>query len=78
MMSQVEIDVRPYRDNSNTLAKLVIGMLLVVGVTLSAFGVQYKSRKTESSVSWHNVSDTLHQVELAKEDLFATLRDKSP
>ena len=78
MMSQVDIDVRPYRDDSKTFAKLIVAVLLVAGVTLSALGVQYKSRKTESSVSWHNVSDTLHQVEVAKADLFATLRNKSP
>lgn len=78
MMSEVEIDVRPYRDTSKTLSKLIVAVLLVTGVTLSAFGLQHKSRKTDSTVSWHNVSDTLHQVELAKADLFATLRDKSP
>ena len=78
MMSEVEIDVRPYRDTSKTLSKLIVAVMLVTGVTISAVGLQHKSRETESTVSWHNVSDTLHQVELAKADLFATLRDKSP
>jgi hypothetical protein len=78
MMSEVDIDVRPYRDTSKTLSKLIVAVLLVAGVTLSAVGLQHKSSKTETTVSWHNVSDTLHQVELAKADLFATLRDKSP
>jgi len=77
MMSEVEIDVRPYRNSENTLRNSVVGVLLVIGVTLSAAGVQHKREKAKASVSWHNVSDTLQQVELAKSDLFATLRDKS-
>ena len=79
MMCQVEIDVSAERNSKRTLAKLLIGVMLVAGVTLSAAGVhQQKLKKAKSGVAWHNVSDTLHQVERAKADLFATLRDKSP
>lgn len=79
MMSQVEIDVRPERHSGNGVAKLVVGVLLVAGVAISAVGLQHKrNQRAQPTVSWHNVSDTLHQVELAKADLFATLRDKSP
>jgi hypothetical protein len=78
MMSQVEIDVRSERTTGNGVAKLVVGVMLVAGVAISAMGLQHKRNQAQPSVSWHNVSDTLHQVELAKADLFATLRDKSP
>lgn len=79
MMSQVEIDVRRNRsgNSKNTLVKFTVSALLVAGVVISAAGVQHKREKAKTSVSWHNVSDTLHQVEVAKSDLFATLRDKS-
>lgn len=81
MMSQVEIDVSQHSTNKLSMAKLIVAALLVVGVTLSAMGVSRTSARntheTNPTVSWHNVSDTLHQVELAKADLFDTLRDKS-
>ena len=80
MMSQIEIDVSRQGNGNgkNTLAKLAIAALLVAGVTLSAAGMHHKKEKAQTSISWHNVSDTLHQVEVAKADLFATLRSKSP
>ncbi len=77
MMSQIEIDVSRQGSGKNTLVKLAVAALLVAGVALSAAGVQHKREKAKTSVSWHNVSDTLHQVEVAKADLFATLRSKS-
>lgn len=78
MMSQVDIDVRGQGCGKRTLIKLFVVALLALGVVITAAGLQHKREKAKVSVSWHNVSDSLHQVERAKVDLFDALRAKSP
>jgi len=77
MTHLVDIDVRTEQAGNRTLPRLIVGTMLMTGVIISAVGVQHKREKAKTTVAWHNVSDTLHQVEHAKADLFATLRDKS-
>jgi len=81
MTSTVEIDVSANTCWYCILVKVSIALVLATAVVISAAGMLAKQPtidRENTSVSWHNVSDALKQVEHAKSDLFDALRHKSP
>lgn len=65
------------REANNGSAHAVVLVLLVFGITLSLAGHKYRQHQRAKQITWQDVSNTLQDVEGAKQDLFRSLNAKA-
>lgn len=58
-------------------ARKAIFVMLACGVVLSFAGHKYQQHQKSSQITWQDVSDTMQEVEDAKQDLFQSLNAKA-
>lgn len=61
----------------NRGARKVVFTLLACGMILSFAGHKYQQRQQAAQITWQDVSDTMQEVESAKQDLFQSLNAKA-
>ena len=52
-------------------------VLMILGITISFAGHKYQQRQQAAEITWQDVSNTMQEVESAKQDLFTSLNSKA-